>query len=152
EGPDHHEEAVDHQVAQHVCHEVALGLEAGDGFLTAWIVGHGGSIPRRPGALAARSRASAATKCNHSGMEPIDRAQLDAAVAICRRMGDSTKQLFGSANLEIFGKNDGTPVTEADYAAERLARKEISKTFPDDSIIGEEGAPKDGTSGRTWVL
>lgn len=42
------------------------------------------------------------------------------------------------------------PVTEYDRAAERLIVEEIRHAFPDDAIVGEEGADDDGTSGRQW--
>ena len=44
------------------------------------------------------------------------------------------------------------PVTEADRASERRMRAILAEMRPDDSILGEEYAPKVGTSGLTWVL
>ena len=35
-------------------------------------------------------------------------------------------------------KADGTPVTEADRAVERLLRKTLSQARPDDAFLGEE--------------
>ena len=49
-------------------------------------------------------------------------------------------------------KRDGSPVTEADYAAERFLRSEISATYPDDTIRGEEEGDEAGRTGRTWVI
>jgi fructose-1,6-bisphosphatase/inositol monophosphatase family enzyme len=42
------------------------------------------------------------------------------------------------------------PVTEYDRAAERLIVDEIRRRYPDDAIVGEEGADDSGTSGREW--
>ncbi|HSM66792.1 MAG TPA: inositol monophosphatase family protein [Ilumatobacteraceae bacterium] len=42
------------------------------------------------------------------------------------------------------------PVTEYDRAAERLIADEIRRRYPDDAIVGEEGADDSGTSGREW--
>ena len=43
-------------------------------------------------------------------------------------------------------------VTEADTAAERLLVQRISAARPDDGLLGEEGAAREGTSGLRWVL
>ncbi|PIQ62709.1 MAG: inositol phosphatase [Bacteroidetes bacterium CG12_big_fil_rev_8_21_14_0_65_60_17] len=55
-------------------------------------------------------------------------------------------------NTDVFTKADGTVVTEADRAAERLMRALIAEEFPDDAILGEEYGAQAGTSGRRWIL
>lgn len=82
----------------------------------------------------------------------VDRALLDEAVALLREAGTMTLQWFGSSGLTVDRKGDGTPVTEADKAAERFLRTEIHRRHPDDSIIGEEEATHHGSSGRTWII
>jgi histidinol phosphatase-like enzyme (inositol monophosphatase family) len=49
-------------------------------------------------------------------------------------------------------KSDDSPVTIADKDNERLIREGIEAEFPDDGILGEEGASKEGTSGRRWII
>jgi inositol-phosphate phosphatase/L-galactose 1-phosphate phosphatase/histidinol-phosphatase len=49
-------------------------------------------------------------------------------------------------------KDDASPVTLADRAAERAMREMIEQAYPDDAIIGEEYGVREGTSGRAWVL
>ena len=44
------------------------------------------------------------------------------------------------------------PVTEADRAGERAIRGVLSRRCPADGIVGEEYAPREGRSGRTWVV
>ena len=44
------------------------------------------------------------------------------------------------------------PVTNTDKALELFLRKEISKKFPDDGIIGEEFKEKKTKSGFSWIL
>jgi histidinol-phosphatase len=56
---------------------------------------------------------------------------------------------FRTARTRI--KPDGTIVTEADEAAERAMRSEISAAYPDDGVLGEEGGTQEGT-GRRWIL
>jgi histidinol-phosphatase len=77
---------------------------------------------------------------------------LDLAVDIVRQAGALTLDWFRSDALEIERKGDGTPVTQADKAAERFLREQITARFPDDSIIGEEEDDVAGTSDRTWIL
>ena len=43
-------------------------------------------------------------------------------------------------------------VTAADHAAERLVVDALAAERPDDGVLGEEGASRAGTSGRTWVI
>lgn len=43
-------------------------------------------------------------------------------------------------------------VTDADRAAERLVSGVLEKLRPEDGVLGEEGASRTGTSGRTWVI
>lgn len=49
-------------------------------------------------------------------------------------------------------KSDASPVTIADRSNERLIREMIEREFPDDGILGEEGARKTGASGRRWII
>jgi histidinol-phosphatase len=49
-------------------------------------------------------------------------------------------------------KSDDSPVTIADRENERLIREAIEQEFPSDGILGEEGARKDGSSGRRWII
>ena len=84
--------------------------------------------------------------------EPIDPALLDVAVTIARKAGELTLEHFRHPDLTIDRKGDGTPVTVADRAAERLIREEIEARYPDDGILGEEEPEKPGTSGRRWIL
>ena len=77
---------------------------------------------------------------------------LDTAVDLVRRAGSLTLDWFQSSSLVIDRKGDGTPVTEADRAAERFLREEITRRFPDDAIVGEEEADREGRSGRQWII
>lgn len=48
-------------------------------------------------------------------------------------------------------KADGTPVTEADRAVERLLRETLSQARPEDAFLGEE-LGRLGESDRIWIL
>lgn len=70
----------------------------------------------------------------------------DEALAGRRRLG------IGQPVAHDTKSSPTDPVTEYDRAAERLIVEEIRRRFPDDAIVGEEGADDDGTSGREWHI
>jgi len=49
-------------------------------------------------------------------------------------------------------KSDESPVTAADIACERLIVETIAREFPDDGVLGEEGAQRESRSGRRWII
>lgn len=60
---------------------------------------------------------------------------------------------FRTSSLTAESKSaDFDPVTIADRASEAAMRRILADRRPDDGILGEEEAPKHGTSGLTWVL
>jgi len=63
-----------------------------------------------------------------------------------------TLQWFGNADLAVETKDDGSPVTEADKAAERYIREQIERVAPDSSLVGEEEGSSQGPSGLTWYI
>lgn len=77
-------------------------------------------------------------------------ALLDFAARVTERAGEITLDHFGRAAVEY--KGDGSEVTEADRAAEAYLRAAIAERFPEDGILGEEGADQPSRSGRRWVL
>lgn len=82
----------------------------------------------------------------------VDRKGLEELVALVREAGEITLRWFRQGDFTVEAKGDGTPVTEADRAAERFLREELGDRFPLDAIVGEEEAAKPGTSGRQWVI
>ena len=49
-------------------------------------------------------------------------------------------------------KPDDSPVTNADRECERLIAAALDAAFPDDGILGEEGARKESKNGRRWII
>jgi histidinol phosphatase-like enzyme (inositol monophosphatase family) len=65
--------------------------------------------------------------------------------------GDAIRPFFRSElGLEI--KDDLSPVTLADRAAEQAMRRILAAEAPQDGVHGEEFGVSEGRSGRTWVL
>ena len=87
-----------------------------------------------------------------SAAPPVDRALLDFAVEVARAAGELTLRWFRASDLAVDSKTDGTPVTAADRAAERLVRERLAEHFPADGILGEEEPESFGTSGRRWIV
>jgi fructose-1,6-bisphosphatase/inositol monophosphatase family enzyme len=59
---------------------------------------------------------------------------------------------YQSQGLKPDAKPDLSPVTIADRECEKLLVAEILSAFPDDGILGEEGAQRDSRNGRKWIL
>ncbi len=83
---------------------------------------------------------------------PIERELLDFAIDLVGSAGELTLRWFRSPDLAVDSKADGTPVTAADRAAERLVRERIADRFPDDGVLGEEEPELLGRSGRRWIV
>lgn len=78
-----------------------------------------------------------------------------ADLALAHRLADAAGAAIRPFYRNAFtheAKDDASPVTQADRAAEAAIRAILDKERPDDAIIGEEYGEKTGTSGRTWVL
>ena len=79
----------------------------------------------------------------------------DADVQLAHRLVDAAGSVIRPLfrNLTSVGtKDDLSPVTEADRAAEGAMRRLIEAEYPRDGIVGEEYGEKPGSTGRTWVL
>ena len=49
-------------------------------------------------------------------------------------------------------KADESPVTAADKACEKMIVERISREFPNDGVLGEEGANRESRNGRKWIV
>ena len=76
---------------------------------------------------------------------------LEEAVEMARRAGRLTLDWF-RPSVEVEIKADGSPVTEADRAAELLLRRELAERHPGDAVVGEEMGASGGGTGRTWFI
>ena len=89
---------------------------------------------------------------NADERHPETLRRLNLAISAARAAGDLALEEFKATNLEVETKSDGTPVTIADRAAERLIRDRIDAGAPDDAIVGEEYGSTAGNSGWTWYV
>lgn len=81
-------------------------------------------------------------------------AELKVAIAAAQAAGDAVRDLYERAAAAAYTKGDGSPVTDADLAADRIIREHLEKAFPDDAILTEEGADDQARLGaeRIWIV
>lgn len=82
---------------------------------------------------------------------PVSQADIDLAQRLADAAGAAIRPYF-RADHGLETKDDASPVTLADTAAEAAMRRLIIAERPMDGIIGEEEEERAGSSGRTWVL
>ena len=81
----------------------------------------------------------------------VPESLLEEAAELARRAGRLTLEWY-STTVDVVTKEDGSPVTAADRAAEQLLRSELGRRHPNDAILGEEHGYSAGASGRTWFI
>lgn len=80
---------------------------------------------------------------------------IETDLALAQQLADAAGAAirpFFRAPFDHEAKDDASPVTEADKAAEIAMRDLLSKHRPDDGIIGEEYGTERGQADRLWVL
>lgn len=85
-------------------------------------------------------------------MPVLTQEDADLAALAVRRAADEAAGLFRTGLDGEVKTHDSDVVTEADRRAEALVLGMLRRARPHDSIVGEEGAHHQGTSGRTWVI
>jgi histidinol-phosphatase len=78
------------------------------------------------------------------------RRELDFGAAVLRETGQIALRYWGQTEFEH--KLDLSPVTRADRECEAAIARAIEKQFPEDGVLGEEGAQKDISNGRRWLI
>lgn len=81
----------------------------------------------------------------------MSRFLLESAMDLARLTGDIALSHYRT-RLVVEVKDDGSPVTVADRAAETAARDWVRQRFPDDGILGEEFGEERPGAPRRWVI
>jgi histidinol-phosphatase len=76
---------------------------------------------------------------------------LDAVSEVARVAGKTALDLFG-VGIDVELKENGSPVTQADRAAERAARDWIEQRFPEHGIVGEELGVHRANAEYRWFI
>jgi histidinol-phosphatase len=77
--------------------------------------------------------------------------EMEIAMKAARAAGDLALRHF-AADTAAEEKDDLSPVTAADRECEALISGVLSGNFPNDGIVGEEGAFAASRSGRRWLI
>jgi len=85
---------------------------------------------------------------------PRYQRELHVITTALGRAGAEVADLYHRAAAATYRKDDGSPVTDADLAADRIIRDELARVFPDDAILTEEGAddPARLSHPRCWIV
>jgi myo-inositol-1(or 4)-monophosphatase len=80
-------------------------------------------------------------------------AELETAIAAARAAGAAVRERYDGAAATAYRKDDGSVVTDADLAADRLIRETIARRFPRDALLTEETADDGGRleNPRCWI-
>jgi len=79
---------------------------------------------------------------------------LDTVICAALAAGEEIMRVYAEP-FDFVRKDDQTPVTEADFASERVIVRLLSEAFPDIPIVSEETAPEDGfrpPAARFWCV
>lgn len=78
-------------------------------------------------------------------------ADLEFATHLADVAAEVTMRAFGGRQ-QVRLKQDRSPVTDADRAAEQAIRAAVREHRPGDGVLGEEEGLASGDSGRVWVV
>jgi 3'-phosphoadenosine 5'-phosphosulfate (PAPS) 3'-phosphatase len=82
------------------------------------------------------------------------RADLDIALVAATRASETILQFYDARSAETYVKGDGSPVTDADLATDKVIREVIATSFPGDAFLTEEGASDESRlrNSRCWIV
>ena len=85
---------------------------------------------------------------------PRPHRDLDGAIAAALAGGEVVREFYEGQTAATYAKCDGSPVTDADLAADRAIRAVLTERFPNDGILTEEGRDGDYrmTVSRCWIV
>jgi 3'(2'),5'-bisphosphate nucleotidase len=87
-------------------------------------------------------------------MPTVYQEELTTAVAAAREAGAVVRDLYERAAITTHLKGDGSPVTDADLASDRIIRDALVRAFPNDGILTEESGDDSARlrAKRCWLV
>ena len=76
---------------------------------------------------------------------------LPVALQAARAAGREAMRHFRRKGLRVETKGDGSPVSEADQAADRAIRAVLGKAFPSHGLLTEESGMRKGDGRHLWI-
>lgn len=85
---------------------------------------------------------------------PTYAQELEVAKFAARAAGAAVMDFYTAQSAQTYVKKDGSAVTDADLAADRIIRSAILDTFPNDALLTEEGADEETRldNPRVWII
>ncbi len=89
-----------------------------------------------------------------SESHPTYAQELEVAKHAARAAGSAVLDFYHAHSAESYIKKDGSVVTDADLAADRIIRGAILDAFSDDALLTEEGADDETrlSNRRVWIV
>jgi 3'-phosphoadenosine 5'-phosphosulfate (PAPS) 3'-phosphatase len=89
-----------------------------------------------------------------NGKSPRYGGDLEGAIAAALAAGTIVREFYDGETAATYAKGDGSPVTDADLAADQAIRDVLAERFPNDAILSEEGRDDDRrlTNSRCWIV
>lgn len=80
--------------------------------------------------------------------------ELQVALDACNRAAATIMEFYTAHSAETYTKGDGSPVTDADIAADRVIRETILAAFPGDALLTEESEDDEArlANPRVWII
>lgn len=80
--------------------------------------------------------------------------ELEVAIATADAAGEVILEFYNAHSAGEYKKDDGSPVTDADLASDKLIRERLSTAFPNDALLTEEGAKDEERlkHSRVWIV
>lgn len=93
------------------------------------------------------------TTANHALLAPGDYEALGLEMRrLALLAGAETLRFFGDADLAVEKKDDDSPVTAADQAADKIIVEGLAAAFPDIAVVSEERAESHGAAPDRFFL
>lgn len=89
-----------------------------------------------------------------SAAYPTYEHELAVAKRAARTAGAAVLDFYNAHSAKTYVKKDGSAVTDADLAADKIIRETILESFADDALLTEEGADDEVRLGnpRVWIV
>lgn len=80
--------------------------------------------------------------------------ELSVAIETADAAGEVILEYYNNHSANEYKKDDDSPVTDADIAADKLIREKLSSAFPEDALLTEEGAKDEQRlqHSRVWIV
>lgn len=80
--------------------------------------------------------------------------ELEVAIATADAAAEKILEFYTAHSADEYEKDDGSPVTDADIASDKLIREHLTGAFPNDALLTEEGADDEERlkHSRVWIV